>query len=89
MVEDNGVGTADRFGVMLSSGLPTCEDPTTLPTDPLGMGDLHVVDAQPFPTSKDQCKNGAWKNFGAFKNQGDCVSFVATGGKNPPAGAKR
>jgi hypothetical protein len=21
-----------------------------------------------------------------FKNQGDCVSFVATGGKNPPSG---
>ncbi len=37
------------------------------------------------PTSKDQCKNGGWRNFGVFKNQGDCVSFVATGGKNPPA----
>jgi hypothetical protein len=35
------------------------------------------------PTSKDQCKNGGWKDFGTtFKNQGDCVSFVATGGKN-------
>jgi glucuronoarabinoxylan endo-1,4-beta-xylanase len=40
------------------------------------------------PTSKDQCKNGGWKNFTnpAFKNQGDCVSFVATGGKNLPSG---
>jgi hypothetical protein len=37
------------------------------------------------PTSKDQCKNGGWKNSGVFKNHGDCVSFVATGGKNPPA----
>jgi hypothetical protein len=37
------------------------------------------------PTSKDQCKNGGWKTFGVFKNQGDCVSFVATKGKNPPA----
>jgi hypothetical protein len=37
------------------------------------------------PTSKDQCKNGGWRNFPGFKNQGDCVSFVATGGKNPPA----
>jgi hypothetical protein len=34
----------------------------------------------------DQCKNGGWKAFGIFKNQGDCVSFVATNGKNPPAG---
>jgi hypothetical protein len=37
------------------------------------------------PTSKDQCKNGGWRTFGVFKNQGDCVSFVATKGKNPPA----
>jgi hypothetical protein len=40
----------------------------------------------PSPTSKDQCKNGGWRDFGVFENQGDCVSFVATGGKNPPAG---
>ena len=49
-------------------------------------GDVTVVDAQSFPTSKDQCKNGGWRNFPGFKNQGDCVSYVATGGKNPPGG---
>jgi hypothetical protein len=49
------------------------------------MGDLVVVDTRPpLPTSKDQCKNGGWRSYGVFKNQGDCVSFVATGGKNPP-----
>jgi hypothetical protein len=36
-------------------------------------------------TSKDQCQKSGWQSFG-FKNQGDCVSFVATGGKNPPSG---
>jgi hypothetical protein len=37
--------------------------------------------------AKRRCKHGGWKNFGStFKNQGDCVSFVATGGKNPPSG---
>ena len=36
------------------------------------------------PTSKDQCKHGGWRTFLQFKNQGDCVSFVASGGKNPP-----
>jgi hypothetical protein len=40
-----------------------------------------VTDTQPFPTTKDQCKNGGWKTYGAFRNQGHCVSFVATGGK--------
>jgi hypothetical protein len=47
-------------------------------------GQLVIVDAAPLPTSKDQCKNGGWRDFGIFKDQGDCVSFVATGGKNPP-----
>ncbi|MEO6513158.1 MAG: hypothetical protein ABIR37_00580 [Candidatus Saccharimonadales bacterium] len=32
------------------------------------------------PTDKDKCKNDGWKNFNSptFKNQGDCVSFVAS-----------
>lgn len=39
------------------------------------------------PISKDQCTKDGWKNYGTtFKNQGDCVSFVATQGKNQPAG---
>ncbi len=38
-------------------------------------------------TAKDQCKNGGWRTLGDFKNQGDCVSWFATGGKNPPAGS--
>jgi hypothetical protein len=37
------------------------------------------------PTSKKQCKKGGWRMFPQFRNQGDCVSFVATAGKNPPA----
>ena len=37
------------------------------------------------PASKEECKNGGWQTFGVFKNQGDCVSFVANGGKQSPA----
>lgn len=33
----------------------------------------------PLPTSKAQCKNGGWRNYPQFKNQGQCVSFVETG----------
>jgi hypothetical protein len=40
----------------------------------------------PSPRTKDQCRSGGWRTFGQFKNHGDCVSFVATGGKNPPSG---
>jgi hypothetical protein len=40
------------------------------------------------PTNKDECKNGGWRTYGVFKNQGDCVSFVATGGRSTPALAR-
>jgi hypothetical protein len=49
--------------------------------------DIVVTDAKPLPTSKDQCKHGGWKTYGIFRNQGDCVNYVATGGKNQPGGA--
>jgi hypothetical protein len=40
---------------------------------------------EPMPTTKEQCKNGGWQSYGTtFKNQGDCISFVATQGKNEP-----
>jgi hypothetical protein len=41
-------------------------------------GDVVVHDAQPLPTSKEQCKHGGWRSFG-FKNQGRCVAFVQRG----------
>ena len=43
-------------------------------------GGVTIVDAPPVPTSKDQCKNGGWRNYGTtFKNQGQCVEFVQLG----------
>jgi hypothetical protein len=50
-----------------------------------------AVTAGGLPTTKDHCKKGGWQQYRdrdgkpLFKNQGDCVSFVATGGKNPPS----
>jgi hypothetical protein len=32
--------------------------------------------------TKDQCKNGGWAALG-FKNQGQCVSYFASGGRAP------
>ena len=37
------------------------------------------------PDGKDTCKKGGWAAFGVFKNQGDCVSYFATGGTNQSA----
>ena len=39
------------------------------------------------PTSVDDCKHNGWRDYGdMFKNQGDCVSFVVTDGRNEPDG---
>jgi hypothetical protein len=61
-----------------------------LPVTPFGplFGELlfnaDITCAPTSPTSKDQCKHGGWRDFPDFKNQGDCVSFVTTDGKNQP-----
>ena len=70
-------GQPDTFVAVREVSTPT-ECPQ-LPPDPsrveaLSNGDIAVVDAQ-VPTTKAQCKNGGWKQFG-FKNQGRCVAFV-------------
>jgi uncharacterized membrane protein len=49
-------------------------------------GTTHGFVAIRFPSTKADCMKGGWQTFGVFKNQGDCVSFVATGGSNAPAG---
>jgi hypothetical protein len=70
----------------IPTGTSTCA-PLGFALDfPVVSGDVAVVDAPALPTSKDQCKNGGWKNFPGFKNQGECVSFVATKGRNQPNG---
>ena len=37
------------------------------------------------PDGKQTCKKGGWTAYGVFKNQGDCVSYFATGGTNQSA----
>jgi hypothetical protein len=46
-----------------------------------------VYDFEPAPVvplAKDECKKDGWRMFTdvVFKNQGDCVSYVATNGRN-------
>ena len=57
---------------------------TTAVFGTIRLGDITVRDAPNVPASKQQCKNGDWHNFPDFKNEGQCVSFVATGGKKQP-----
>jgi hypothetical protein len=88
-VQDNGPnGQGDLFSVIsVQAGPSDCViDPLV---SPIQSGDIVVVDASPpapVPTSVDDCKNGGWRNYPhlGFKNQGDCVSWVRTNGRNPP-----
>jgi hypothetical protein len=52
-----------------------------------GGGTFTAVFGPQLPTSKAQCEKNGWTTFPGFKNQGDCVSYVATKGKNMPAGS--
>jgi hypothetical protein len=78
-------GTPDRVDSAPAGGDP-CGGGVGIVFQIVASGDIVVTDAQPFPTSKDQCKNGGWQTYGAFKDQGDCVSYVATKGKRQPSG---
>jgi hypothetical protein len=51
--------------------------------NPQGL-DFRAVVSYLEPTG-ETCKKGGWAAWGVFKNQGDCVSYVATHGTNPPA----
>jgi hypothetical protein len=55
--------------------------------EPVTSGDISISDAPNLPTSTSQCTSGGWRIYRVFSGAGDCVSFVATGGKNPPDNA--
>jgi hypothetical protein len=88
-VTDNaGRGAPDTIAASAGLGDPNDCSPLVNPvrTGVVLSGDISVVDAPPLPTSKDQCKRDGWRAFGTFKNQGECVSFVAARRGPPPAG---
>ena len=87
-VTDNaGLGIPDVIrGISLLASSRDCSPLSAATTGVVRSGDIVAVDAPPLPTSKAQCKDGGWHDYGVFKNQGDCVSFVASGGKGPQPG---
>jgi hypothetical protein len=65
----------DAFRPLPLFRAPTDCSPPSVDLLPLSSGDITVTDAQPLPTSKDQCQKGGYAQFG-FKNLGGCVAFV-------------
>ena len=83
-VDSDGDGVTDGSDNCVNTPNPDQSD-----NDNDGIGT--ACDPAELPSSKDDCKNGGWANYhtedGPFKNQGDCVSYVATNGKNKSAGS--
>lgn len=87
--------TVDGCGIWVGFDRPQADISSITFGPSSSFGDAFAIDdlrfnADVIPMTADDCKKGGWKLFhidgATFKNQGDCVSFVATGGKNQPAG---
>ena len=81
VVDQAGTGFADVFGAVPTPS--DCATPADMPFETLASGDIAVTDAAPvqIPTSKQQCKQGGWRNYTddqgqPFEDQGQCIEFV-------------
>ena len=74
-INDN---TVWQYDIDPQSGTLVPKSPATVATGegPIGIA---VSPLPRVPTSKEQCKNGGWRNFPQFTNQGQCIVFVNQG----------
>ena len=74
-----GDNTVSQYAVG-ADGTLSARSPAAVPagSNPL---EIAVTPSPRVPASKEQCKNGGWRNFPQFRNQGQCVAFVERGPK--------
>lgn len=87
--------TVDGCGVWVGFARPQADISSITFGPSSSFGDAFAIDdvrfnADVIPQTLDDCKHGGWTRFhidgATFKNQGDCVSYIATDGRNQPAG---
>jgi DNA-binding beta-propeller fold protein YncE len=69
-----GEGAVLQYDIQPQTGVLSPKTPATVATGAalaIAVGPLPRV-----PTSKVQCKNGGWRSFPQFKNEGLCIAFV-------------
>jgi hypothetical protein len=69
--------------VQTIKGLGNEEDGLLFNADVAFFREGFLSDLEEVLPTKDQCKDGGYEQLG-FVNEGDCVSFVVTGGMNAP-----
>lgn len=82
-------GTIDRGSSKFLAAAMLPGAPTTGPRFAEQFGETFASDPSRgncglLPSTTLECKRGGWKTFAIFKNQGDCVAWVATRGTNAP-----
>jgi hypothetical protein len=87
---DQADGDGDGVGNACDN-CPSTSNAGQTDTDNDGIGDACDPFPHGVPQSADDCKKGGWQTRTddqgrPFKNQGDCVSYVATKGKNKAQG---
>jgi hypothetical protein len=86
-----------NYGAMSVTGISLAEDSGWTGTeqvvniDNTMINDVTYTYEIPVATTRAECRDGGWQNVAdadgnAFKNQGDCVSYVSTEGRNRAAG---
>jgi hypothetical protein len=86
--------TTGAGGVRLLVGFASANDQFKSNVDAFKIGVSGTTDTYDFepdvppPADKEGCKKGGWmaSTNPKFKNQGDCVSYLSTGGRNPGSG---
>lgn len=87
-----GGGGSDFCATSVTCTVSSGAGTQTVPGTGTGFAQVTITySTSEVPASKAACMNGGWQNLTdsngtPFKNQGDCVSYVATGGKNPANG---